>query len=253
MKIKVHRSKISNKRFQKIAFPRYSRKDFEDSGNNKEHPSITKAAITRNSATYTETSVIGCFAIKNLKEITLRMKDDPDTFGRYLNKLVSTYNDIVLSDDGMIGKFSGTGAMFAFKFTSNPRDAIIKTLVAALKMRYVLNKFNREWDQYHGNAWQVGLGINFGDVEFLEDHDSKPYVSMNGRTSSIAKGISRSAGSSQVLITESMYLQFPFLETSFDVKPPRHVPVLGQKFVSKIREVVGMVGPQAKKIYEVYV
>ncbi len=102
----------------------------------------------------------------------------------------------------MIGKFSGTGAMFAFKIISKPREAIIKTLVAALKMWYVLNKFNREWDQYHGNAWQVKFGINFGDVEILEDHDSKPYVSMNGRTVAIAKGISRSACSSQVLIAE---------------------------------------------------
>jgi hypothetical protein len=50
-----------------------------------------------------------------------------------------------------------------------------------------------------------------------------------------------------------MYLQFPFLETSFDINPPRNVPVTGEKFFSKIREVVGMVGPQAKKIYEVYV
>ncbi len=54
-------------------------------------------------------------------------------------------------------------------------------------------------------------------------------------------------------ITELLYLQFPFLETLFDVKLPWHVPVLGQKFVSKIREVIGIVGPQAKKIYEVYV
>ena len=253
MKIKVLRSKISKKRFQSFSFPRFTRKEYEELNNDAEQASITKASITRAPVKYSESAVIGYFSIKNFREITARMQSDPEKLGKYLNKLVSTYNEIVLSDKGNVCKFSGTGALFAFLTGQNARDAVIKTIVAALKMRYVLNKFNREWEHYRGSAWQVGFGIDVGQVNIEEHHDSKPDVNISGRSDKIARGIARSAGSSQILLTESMYLQFPFLETSFEINPPRHVPVTGEKFLSKMREVVGMVGSQAKKIYEVYV
>jgi hypothetical protein len=137
MKIKVLCSKISQKQFQSFSFPRLTRKEYEEHGNDTGQPSITKASILRAPVKYSETAVIGYFVIKNLREITERMQSDPEKFGKYLNKLITTYDEIVLSDKGNVCKFSGTGALFAFQTGQNARSAVIKTIVAALKMRYV--------------------------------------------------------------------------------------------------------------------
>lgn len=254
MKIRVLRSKISKKRYQKFEFPKYTLKEITQASDPASAPPIPTLKLERAPVVYTETAVVGSYAIKNFKEITIRMRSNPDKFGGCLNKLITLYSDTALSDGGVVGKFIGTGAFFAFKCGSKPEESIQKAIIAALRMRYVLNKLNREWDFYRDDAWQVGFGMDFGTVEFHEHKDDYVhYTTLSGRPGTIALGIGQSAGSSQILLTESMYLKFPFLETVFDLKPPRHVPVKGEDFVSKIREVTGMVGPQAKKIYEVFV
>ncbi|MCH8285399.1 hypothetical protein IIB79_02595 [candidate division KSB1 bacterium] len=254
MKIKVLRSKISTKQFKKFAFPRYSKKDLENSSGSKSIPSVTKLTLESAPVIYTGIAIIGYFAIKKLKEVTERMRSDPEKFGRCINKLIVTYSDIVRSDGGEVSKFKGTGAFFIFQCGSISKDSAKKALVSALKMRYILNKMNREWDFYREDAWQVGFGLDYGEVTFQEHKEEGiKYISITGTPGKISRGIGLSAGSSQIIITEPMYLQFPFLETAFDVKPPRHVPVKGENFSSKIREIIGMVGPQAKQIYEEYI
>lgn len=210
--------------------------------------------MERAPAVYTESAAVGFYAIKNFKGIVSRMQSDRDTFGRCLNKLVGTFSDIVLSEGGVVEKFSGIGTLFAFKGASKPKEAVQKALITALRMRYVLNKLNREWDFYFKDAWQIGFGVDFGNVAFQENHEKREgYVAITGKPVKIARGIGQSAGSSQILVTESLYVQFPFLEKSFELKAERHVPVKGEDFLSKIREVVGMLGPQAKDIYTEYV
>lgn len=254
MKIKVHRSKISNKHFEKFVFPRYTKEDFENSSGSESAPSITKLTLERAPVIYTGSAIVGYFAIKKLKEVTERMRSNPEKFGRCINKLIVTFSDIVKSDGGESSKFKGTGAFFAVRCGSNPKNSVKKALVSALKMRYILNKLNREWDFYRNDAWQVGFGLDHGEVT-LQEHkeDGTEFISITGKPGKIARGIGLSAGSSQIIITEPMYMHFPFLETAFDIKSPRHVPVKGQDFSSKIREIIGMVGPQAKQIYEEYI
>lgn len=254
MKIKVYRSRISKKRCEKFAFPRYIRSKDDRTGDVESPQTVTKLKLERVPAVYTEDAAVGFYAIKNFKEIVSRMQSDRDTFGRCLNKLVGTFSDIVLSEDGVVGKFSGVGALFAFKAGSKPKESVQKALITALRMRYVLNKLNREWDFYFKDAWQVGFGVDFGNAAFQEHHEKREgYVVITGKPGKIARGIGQSASSSQILVTESLYIQFTFIEKAFELKAQRHVPVKGEDFLSKIREVVGMVGPQAKDIYTEYV
>lgn len=254
MKIKVHRSKISTKPFRKFSFPRYSSEDLKRQSDSGIMPPVTKLSLEKAPVIYSSQAVIGFYTIKNFQEITGRMRPDPEKFGKCLNRFITTYSEIVLSENGEIGKFSGVGALFAFKAGSKPRECVQKAVISALRMRYILNKLNRGWNFYRGDAWNVGIGLSYGKVTFQEHHeDGIKYVSITGKPWTLARGIGQSASSNQIIITESMYLQFPFLETSFDVKPPRHVPVQGENYTGKIREIVGMVGPQAKAIYEEYV
>ena len=87
MKIKVYRSKISNKRFEKFAFPRYSRKELDKKQSDGLTPSIMKATLERASVTYTEPAVVVYYTIKKFKEIANRMRSKSEKFGRCLNKL----------------------------------------------------------------------------------------------------------------------------------------------------------------------
>jgi class 3 adenylate cyclase len=250
MKIKVHSSKLSKKQYQRYAFPRVSRKD-HITGTSQEPIQLH---LERAAVVYTEPAAVGFFAIKNFTDIIERMRSNPEQFGRCLNKLISLFSEIVESEGGVFTEYSGAGALFAFKLGSQPKAAVQKALVTALKMRYVMNKLNREWDFRFNEAWQAGFGIDCGAVSFSERKEGPAVLTtIEGKSGVIAQGIGQSAGASQIIITESMYLQFPFLETAFDIKPPKHLPVIGANILSKTREVVGMVGPQAKQIYETYV
>jgi len=254
MKPKVIRSKITNKQFVKFSFPRYSKEDLENSNDSESTPFSTKLNLESAPVIYTGAAIVGYFAIKRLKEITERMRPDPEKFGRCINKLIVTFSDIVRTDGGDNSKFKGTGAFFTFKCGPNPKNSVKNALISALKMRYILNKLNREWDFYRDDAWQIGFGLDHGEVTLQEyKEDGTEFISITGKPGKIARGIGLFAGSSQIIITEPMYMNFPFLETSFDIKSPRHVPVKGQNFSSKIREIIGMVGPQAKQIYEEYI
>ena len=260
MKIKVHRSRISKKRCEIFAFPRYIRGKNDLSIGTESPQTVTKLNLERSPAVYNEEAAVGFYAIRNIKEIITRMQSERDAFGRRLNKLAGTFSDIVLSEDGIVGKFSENGALFAFKGGLKPDESVQKALITALRMRYVLNKLNREWDFYlyargisapgGKDAWQVGFGVDFGNTAFQEQRE---YITISGQPGKIARGIGHSAGSSQILITESLYRQFPFLEKVFELKAQRHVPVKGENFLCKIREVVSTAGPQAKNIYTEYV
>ncbi|MFC1553015.1 hypothetical protein ACFL7D_00125 [candidate division KSB1 bacterium] len=254
MKIKIHKSKISKKGYSKFSFPSYTRKQIDESEQDGSMPSVTKLALEKVTSGHTETAAVGFFAIKNLDRIILRMKNEQEKFGKCLNHLVSVFTDIITSEDGVIDRFTGNGASYAYTITRSPIEAIKNSIIAALRMRYILNKLNRNWEFYHDDSWKIGFGLDFGDVNLMDHPKNEyPYTSISGKPALTSRGIGKSAVSGQIYLPESIILQFPFIETLFDTKPPKHVPVMGMDYSCKTREIIGMIGPQAKKIYETYV
>ncbi len=252
MKIKVYRSKVSKKRFTSPAFPKVTRKDAENAPSvSPETTSIYK--LERSPVVISEEAAVGFFCIKNLKEIILLMRDEKERFGECLNRLISVYTDVVESEDGIMSRFSDNGALFSYRIGKKPEDAVQKAFVACLRMRYLLNKLNRQWDLSR-NPWKISFGVDVGDVTVREIRESgKTEKTLSGNSAVIARGIGISAAAGQILVSDQLFLRFPALETFYDVKKAYHVPVIGEEHLSKIREVVGMVGPQAKKIYEDFV
>ncbi|MFC1562254.1 hypothetical protein ACFL4Q_04585 [candidate division KSB1 bacterium] len=252
MKIKIRKSKISNKQYSSAVFPRVTRE--EASGTAKKEPAKEPLyKLERAPVIYNEDASLGFFGIKSLKEIIFRMQSEKEKFGECLNRMITVFSDIVVTDGGVMDEFSGSGAAFAFSSGSSPVKAIEKTLVTCLRMRYLLNKMNRQWG-FHKMPWNISCGIDYGLVEFREIKEgTETYSALTGKPADTARGIGLSAGNSQILLTDSTIVKYPALDTKFDIKPAYHLPVHGQEHLCKIREVVGMVGPQAKKIFEDFV
>jgi len=252
MKIKVYRSRISQKRFSKPSYPRLTRKGPDEQADFDSEKAMS-FKIERAPVIFSEDAAIGFYSVKNLKGIAAALKDEKDRFGTCLNKLISVYTDIVESEGGTMGKFSANGATFAFKGANAPVKAIQKSFVACLRMRYIINKLNRIWEM-HATPWKLSFGVDYGHVQFQEHTDIKDsHVSLSGKPAVMARGIGLSAAGSQIIATDTLFQRHPFLETAYDVKAAYHIPVSGQEYLCKIREIVGIVGPQSKQIYEDFV
>ncbi|MCP4727128.1 MAG: hypothetical protein GY863_18965, partial [bacterium] len=199
-------------------------------------------------------AAVGFYNIRDFKLIRFRMKPEPDKFGKCLNKLIMAFSDIVESLGGDMYNFAGDGAFFAFKNERTPKESIYKAVTASLKMRYVLNKLNRAWDLSVGDFWQVGVGLAYENLfikEVIGDGSKKAPV--EGKASLIAKGVGRSAGKSQVLIMDKIFERFPSMTDKYDMTASRHVPVTGADFLIKVREVLGIEGPQGKRIFDEFI
>ncbi len=254
MKIKVHKSRVSQKGFSRPKFPVISSSDIDaETQKEKSDPkSVFKTVGEAEIKNYT--SGVGYYDIKDFKMITLTMKGNAQKFGKHLNTLITAFSDIVDSQDGEMAKFEGTGAAFAFRKESSPVESIHKAVITALKMRYVLNKMNRNWDFIRGDAWNIGVGITFGPFQIREwIEKGERTKSITGKVGSISKGIGKSCGKSQIILSDDLFIKFPVLENRYDLSRSRHVPVKGADYLLKVREVLGLVGPQAKRIYDEFV
>jgi len=253
MKIKVYRSKISKKLFSKPSFPRVDRKSAGAAPGDESSTPYQVYRLERSPEACFDNAAVGFYGIKNFSEIVYALESDRKKFGACLNRLIAVFSEIVESEGGFTDKFSENGALFAFKEGLSSRRTLEQTLIAALKMRYVISKLNRQW-KFFRNPWKMGFGIDFGQVRFERRREkNRTYESLSGKPVDAAHGIGLSAAGSQILINETALARFPSLRTSFEIGSSFHVPVSGKDYLCRICEVVGMLGPQAKKIYEVYV
>lgn len=253
MKIKIHKSRITRKKYTKPSFPRIIKGKTDDNKGGFPAESGQVYSMENAPVVFSEPAAAGFYGIKNFTEIMYLMKPDREKFGECLNTLIKVFTDIIETDGGISDNFSGNGAHFAYMSEISPKKALENAFIAALRMRYIINKLNRQWN-FSRNPWKVSVGIDYGQVQFEKRKSKKgSVVSISGKPVSTANGIGLSASSGQVLVTEKILLKFPSLTDKFDIGKSFHVPVSGKDFLCKINELVGMSGPGAKKIFEVYV
>ncbi len=249
-KLRVHKSRISKKIFSKAAFPRISRSEVKKIDGEEQQV----VQLDRVPAIYNADAAVGYYCIRDFKLIRFKMKPEPEKFGKCLNKMIMTFSDIVTALGGDIDGFKASGAFFTFKNERDHKESIGKSIIAALKMRYVLNKLNRAWNFSVGDFWQIGIGLAYDNL-FIQEviEDGLKRAPVEGKAGDIAKGIGKSAGKSQILIMDKVFERFPSIINMYDMTSSRHVPVSGADFLMKVREVLGIEGPQGKRIFDDFI
>jgi len=239
MKIKVYRSKISQKRYSNWKVEKLTRKQAENELD-QQGLKITTQKLShpgQKGNEFSEESVVGYCRIKNFKNIIVQLKSDKDLFTEYLNEFIRAVTGIVEMEGGEINKFSDDGILFYFRRGKTKKEYLNRAVLSSYKMRYRMNKLNRKWQTATDNPWIVGIGINKGNADFKIFEDSH---TLFGELAETVKGLSNSAGSGEILISEKVYNDSEFDDSIFQMKEPKHVPIHGKGYVVKVKEIVGI-------------
>lgn len=83
-----------------------------------------------------------------------------------LNEYLTEMVECVFNHQGTLDKFIGDAVMAVWgnAATEGPRDDARKAVLAALDMIGALDRLNRQWNQQGRPAFQIGIGLNHGDV-----------------------------------------------------------------------------------------
>jgi len=249
-KARLLKYKISHKKSTSYVFPRISRIEAEimkeRAGKSDKEQIVLSLKPDKPPArpsSNRKNVVVGYCAIKNLKELTKRMMHDKEKFSTCLNEFIAVVDDVVLNERGMTEKFDGKGILYYIdpdRVTEG--DLVAPVIIAALKLRYRMNKMNRAWDFYRNDAWIIQIGIDAGWA-IIEEIETPETIqcTVKGNVARMARGIGQKAGKTQILISENVY-KFPkFKKSLFQIKEPYHVQPEGADFMTRVREIVAMV------------
>ena len=185
---------------------------------------------------------IGYCFLKSFSDIVMRMRDLPETFTECLSDYLGAVEEIVTGDGGGTIKFKEGGIVYFYGHYPRKTDPAIQTVLAALKIRYRMNKLNRGWEYFRDESWKVGFGITTGTVE-IEGRGKPGDVEWDVRGASVDQAIriGKSAGSSQILLTDRTFNGEQFDRDYFSVNNVFHIQPKGSDTAIKVREVIGVV------------
>jgi len=247
MKRKILKSKVSGKQYKKFDFERVviEKSDTGESGVGKKRvfkPGDEKSVKKKKSNITQKYAAVGYCSIKNFKEIIKGMSDSREKFATCLNQFIETVTEIVLDEGGRLEKFLNNGILFYFPGDKSFPDGTTRAVTASLKIRYRMNKLNRSWEFVRGNAWQIRIGVNTGMVLIEEIEDDKGIRTIiKGQPVELARGMGSTADAGKVLITDTTYNDSGFKKGYFKIEEPYHMQVKGTDFVTKVREITGMI------------
>jgi class 3 adenylate cyclase len=245
MKLRVRKSRVSQKEFDYPAFEQIHRKGEDDprfarTGKKKE-PRIIRQ---RQPIAGQKSCGIGYISLLNLTDIAQRLQEDREQFGRCLNEFIDAVREIVTDAGGKMQPYSLDGILFLFDHKGKKSGAT-QAAVTGLKIRYRMNKLNRSWDNYHADAWKIRTGVCAGPVTITEMPTEFGHeIEVTGEFAELAKAVSRSAGSGQVLVVEDAYKGAGFNKALFETGNPRVLQPTGADYATKVREIVAMLKTQ---------
>ena len=100
--------------------------------------------------------------IRSFTSISERMAPDDlvESLNRYFNVMV----DIIMNKGGIVDKYIGDAIMAFFGAPVKHEDDALKSVMAGLEMDDALTGFNARQKAAGKPEWQIGVGINFGEV-----------------------------------------------------------------------------------------
>jgi class 3 adenylate cyclase/HAMP domain-containing protein len=90
----------------------------------------------------------------------LRPRELVENLNRYFNVMV----DVITAKDGIIDKYEGDAIMAFFGAPVENEKVGLQSVVAGLEMLEGLAEFNRKQKENKNPEFQIGIGINFGEV-----------------------------------------------------------------------------------------
>ena len=247
MKIRILKSKVTRKKFKKFEFERVSLNKTGDNvvlgkksrvfkAQSEELKREQKPNIIKISAT------VGYCSIKNFNDIVRKMSNIREQFAVCLNQFIEAISDIIDSEGGYLLRFFRDGVYFYFPSDKTSPNSATKATVSSLKMRYRMNKLNRNWRFYRDDSWLISVGIATGTV-LIEEIKNKEDVKtlLTGQTAELARGMGSSASSGKVLITDNTYNDAGFKKGYFVIEEPYHMQPKGINYMTKVYEITGMV------------
>ncbi len=237
MKVRVVKARISKKAYHQPQFPRFTRKGLN---NDTTSAKVINAEIERPQTpdTVEKKAAVGYCSLKNLKDIVVNYKDDRELFRKRMNRFINEMTEVVKTSGGNITKFENNG--FHFYFFGDKKDIskiITSTINTALKLRYRLNKLNREWKLVRNDLWKTGLGISFGNVYVSTDKSKLGFI--EGRVPDFAKNIGNSALPYQIIIPSDI-LNAGFDESIYNISQSRHITLRNTKDLLKVSEIIDL-------------
>ncbi len=95
---------------------------------------------------------------------TISEKMAPDDLVESLNRYFNVMVDIIMSKGGIVDKYIGDAIMAFFGAPVKHEDDALKSVMAGLEMDDALAGFNSRQKAAGKPEWQIGVGINFGEV-----------------------------------------------------------------------------------------
>lgn len=249
MKQRELRYRISKKGFSRFAFPEVN------TGRAQEHTSPAKrgkiyragggagekSRIPSARSAETMEVTLGYCAIRNFKNILKHWSDDRERLHIYINGFIEAVTEIVGGQGGTVEKFSGNGILFAFGHEAASPEDLKNAILAALKIRYRMNKLNRSWNLHHEDAWKLGIGVARGNALVEKESGGKDCrLSFRGDLPGLAKGLGDSAHSSQIIVTEETFRGPSFPKEFIETNEPYHVQLRGTDYLTRVREIIAI-------------
>jgi class 3 adenylate cyclase len=88
----------------------------------------------------------------------------PDDLVESLNRYFNVMVDIIMNKGGIVDKYIGDAIMAFFGAPVKHEDDALKSVIAGLEMEAGLADFNARQKAAGKPQWQIGIGINFGEV-----------------------------------------------------------------------------------------
>lgn len=189
----------------------------------------------------TELAVGYCY-LRNFREILKNNQEDRAHLAECLNEYLEGIDDIVLGDLGGTLKFYEGGMVYFFGHYATKEDPVTKAIIAGLKIRYRMNKFNRRWNFYWDDSWKVSCGVSHGQCA-IAGHGTPEQIewTVKGKTVNLVKNLGGAAGAGQILITDSAYQNSQFHKDLFTFNKPFHIQPKDSDIAIQVREVISMV------------
>ena len=246
MKQRELRYKISKKVCSRFAFPEVNSGRAQEDGSRAKGGKVYRAgsgtgAKPRVPSAERREVTLGYCAIRNFKNILKRWSDDRERLHLFINGFIEAVTEIVRGQGGTVEKFSGNGMLFAFGQEAESPEDLKNAILAALKIRYRMNKLNRSWELFQEDSWKVGIGVARGSALVEKENEGKGCrYRFRGNLSGLAKGLGDSAHSSQIIVAEDTYKVPSFPKKFIETNEPYHIQLHGTDYVTRVREIIAI-------------
>ncbi|MBI3542457.1 MAG: hypothetical protein HY075_04180, partial [Deltaproteobacteria bacterium] len=132
-------------------------------------------------------------------------KISPERMVAQLNEYFEEMAQVIFTYDGTLDKFVGDMVMVVFGAPKPMLDASARAIRTAIDMQKRIRSLNKKWSEEGKNIFEVGMGINAGDVVFGNIGSSQAMgLTVIGDHVNQAQRLEAYAGAGEILVSEAV-------------------------------------------------